>query len=399
MTYEQRFDAGVAALRERQLRAAIEFLQGCTAEHPEDPRAHLHLGRALEMAGLDSDAEAAFTRAAELDPRNPDVHGHLGRVWWRQGRLASAKAAFERALAVNPQHAAAREDLVELRFRPGSPPIAAVARVPAPDAARRVKVVGVTAESALRTVGLALLFTGMLVGCGIAAATGDPNDLILYAFALPFTFTWLPWLLARLHDARAGRQGSARLLITPRGDSAGVVLLHGATTASSVGLLAALGAMVTAITFTGLSQLADPFVDDKLRQWGLAVGVAVPACCLFGAAVFVTVWWQVARYNRCALRLGRVRAALHDAGTRIQVSRLPMPTMLAAGYLPLLAVHLAVWTAARPLCYPDPYDRPGWIGSSVAVAAVVLFAQVGLVGSFNLFARRFGGLELTIKEA
>lgn len=34
-----------------------------------------------------------------------------------------------------------------------------------------------------------------------------------------------------------------------------------------------------------------------------------------------------------------------------------------------------------------------------AASVVVLLASLCLVGSFNLFARCFGGLELTVKEA
>jgi protein O-GlcNAc transferase len=56
----------------------------------------------LHQSGRIPEAEAAYRRAAELNPNHPLAHFALGQALKAQGRLEEAVAAYQRAVAVNP---------------------------------------------------------------------------------------------------------------------------------------------------------------------------------------------------------------------------------------------------------------------------------------------------------
>jgi predicted O-linked N-acetylglucosamine transferase (SPINDLY family) len=72
-------------------------------------------------AGDLAGAEAAFARAAELDPASADAWSNLGAVRSARGDPASAVACYERVLRLNPRHAAARVNLGTAYLRLGRP--------------------------------------------------------------------------------------------------------------------------------------------------------------------------------------------------------------------------------------------------------------------------------------
>ncbi|HZT52290.1 MAG TPA: tetratricopeptide repeat protein [Stellaceae bacterium] len=73
-----------------------------------------HFARGIDQhrAGLLPEAEAAYRRAAALDPNRAEIHCNLGLVLQGQGRLPEAAAAFRRAVALAP-------DLREAQFNLG----------------------------------------------------------------------------------------------------------------------------------------------------------------------------------------------------------------------------------------------------------------------------------------
>ncbi len=78
---------------------AAEFCaQTALKLQPEDPRAWSLLGRIRSQAGLREGAQAAFTRALELDPNLAEAHFGLGLLHFAERRLEQASADFERAL-------------------------------------------------------------------------------------------------------------------------------------------------------------------------------------------------------------------------------------------------------------------------------------------------------------
>jgi tetratricopeptide (TPR) repeat protein len=64
----------------------------------DSPRAHLHLGLALEAAGAHGRAEEALLRALELAPSSRSVHHALAEHYERRAG-DEARARYHRALA------------------------------------------------------------------------------------------------------------------------------------------------------------------------------------------------------------------------------------------------------------------------------------------------------------
>ena len=77
----------------------------------EEARACNGRGLALFHTGAHEAAEAAFRRAAELDPSMAEAHNNLGLALSRQGRTEEAAAAFEKALEIRPDLASALNNM------------------------------------------------------------------------------------------------------------------------------------------------------------------------------------------------------------------------------------------------------------------------------------------------
>jgi tetratricopeptide (TPR) repeat protein len=78
---------------------------------PESAARYLTMGDARDRAQDWDAAQAAYRKAAELDPAFPGVHASLGMVLYKRHDYDAAAAAFDRELARHPDDAAA------LRYR------------------------------------------------------------------------------------------------------------------------------------------------------------------------------------------------------------------------------------------------------------------------------------------
>ena len=68
-------------------------------------------GRVFESLGPLEEAEAAYRRAAELEPDDVWWHSNLGGVLVKRGSYEAAIASLRRALELDPWHSAARFSL------------------------------------------------------------------------------------------------------------------------------------------------------------------------------------------------------------------------------------------------------------------------------------------------
>ncbi|MEP7337310.1 MAG: hypothetical protein ABI977_06155 [Acidobacteriota bacterium] len=87
---------------EAQLATALAELRTAAAMTPEDYRAWMALGRALDRGGAAADAKAALERAVSLAPRHFDPRWALANHLLRAGERDAAFAEFRQALAARP---------------------------------------------------------------------------------------------------------------------------------------------------------------------------------------------------------------------------------------------------------------------------------------------------------
>ena len=102
---------GVIALQRQRMATALGFLDRAIAVRSDQPKYHNNRGNALVALGRSSEAEAAFRRAAEMDPTFADAWFNLGVAVQTQGRLSDARAAYERAIAERESYADALNNL------------------------------------------------------------------------------------------------------------------------------------------------------------------------------------------------------------------------------------------------------------------------------------------------
>lgn len=89
--------SGNVADAERMLREAV-------AATPDDPRAQLDLGLALELQNQWEEAEAAYRAAIALDPEFPEALNNLGVLLRDEERPEEAAAMLRRAVASDPRY-------------------------------------------------------------------------------------------------------------------------------------------------------------------------------------------------------------------------------------------------------------------------------------------------------
>jgi len=82
--------------------SARQYGRALSAMKPRDPAPHMAEGILSLRAGKAAEAEAAFGRAAGLDPKNAGAWANLGLARMRQKKFRPAAAAFERAAQAEP---------------------------------------------------------------------------------------------------------------------------------------------------------------------------------------------------------------------------------------------------------------------------------------------------------
>ena len=91
--------------------AAVRFYTAAVALRPENPGAHLNLGRALGKAGDLHGALAAYRKALELAPNYAMAYNNLGIDLSAQGDVPGAIAAYSEAIRLDPKYASPHYNL------------------------------------------------------------------------------------------------------------------------------------------------------------------------------------------------------------------------------------------------------------------------------------------------
>ncbi len=88
---------------------AIAELSTATHLHPDEPEPHFQLGLALEQRGRYAEAFAQLGPAEGLAPDSPKIHFRLAETLFQLGRRMEALAHLEQTLKVRPDYPGGRE--------------------------------------------------------------------------------------------------------------------------------------------------------------------------------------------------------------------------------------------------------------------------------------------------
>lgn len=102
---------GEALLQKGKPSEAQGLFEKAIDADPEDLRAHLDLGLALEMQGQMEAAERAYRQALEIDPEFPEALNNLGLLLRKQDRLDEAAELLRQAVQVRSDFADAQRNL------------------------------------------------------------------------------------------------------------------------------------------------------------------------------------------------------------------------------------------------------------------------------------------------
>jgi hypothetical protein len=89
----------------RNLENALVAQRALALEQPEDARVFNDLGNLLVLAGELDQAEAAYSRALELDPTKVSTRFNLGLLQQQLGRFRDALEQYRAVLDIDPYHA------------------------------------------------------------------------------------------------------------------------------------------------------------------------------------------------------------------------------------------------------------------------------------------------------
>jgi hypothetical protein len=100
----------------KQVEKAIAVNQQRLRSDPDDPKAHLQIGRALLSLGKGDEAQPYFRTAVTRQPDKDEPHYFLGLTLRMQRQLAGARQEFETALRLNPNSYKAHGNLGMICF-------------------------------------------------------------------------------------------------------------------------------------------------------------------------------------------------------------------------------------------------------------------------------------------
>ncbi|HEX5425297.1 MAG TPA: DUF3857 domain-containing protein [Candidatus Acidoferrales bacterium] len=98
-------ELGLAYLQSHKPAGAVEAFQRQAQVNPSDDRVHDYLGVAFEQLHRDDDAAAAFQKQATLQPLDAVAHAQLGNILLREGRYSDAIPELEKAAILSPDNA------------------------------------------------------------------------------------------------------------------------------------------------------------------------------------------------------------------------------------------------------------------------------------------------------
>jgi len=108
---EELYEAGIAALRNGNFRAAAELLDRVVQLEPKHKRAWNDLGRAYSVQSQWAKAVEAFRRQLEVNPYDDQANLLLGLVYGQQQKYEEAVEALRKQLELNPLDAQAHATL------------------------------------------------------------------------------------------------------------------------------------------------------------------------------------------------------------------------------------------------------------------------------------------------
>jgi tetratricopeptide (TPR) repeat protein len=95
----------------KQMDKEIVVNQQRLRTNPDDPKAHLQIGKALMGLDRKSEAEQHLRSSIERQPEGDEAHYFLGVLYRLQNRLEAARREFEAVLRLNPDHFRAHGNL------------------------------------------------------------------------------------------------------------------------------------------------------------------------------------------------------------------------------------------------------------------------------------------------
>ena len=94
-----------------QMKKTVIVNQVRLQTNPEDPKAHLQIGKALLGLGKMAEAEPYFRTAIERHPESDEAHYFRGLLFRIQNHLDEARQEFDAVLRLNPDHFRAHGNL------------------------------------------------------------------------------------------------------------------------------------------------------------------------------------------------------------------------------------------------------------------------------------------------
>jgi tetratricopeptide (TPR) repeat protein len=95
---------GAKALTELNIEKALNFFTRSKDLNPENPKAHLALGRLWFMVSQSEKAAEYFRKAIELDSKSDKAYFQLGLILRSEGKLRHAERMFLKALNFHPNN-------------------------------------------------------------------------------------------------------------------------------------------------------------------------------------------------------------------------------------------------------------------------------------------------------
>lgn len=85
-------------------RGALDTLERCAAQRPDDVELLLMLGDRLEQTHQPARAEAVYRQASRIDPRDGELHVRIARLLLERGDVDNAAAEGRLALEIQPRN-------------------------------------------------------------------------------------------------------------------------------------------------------------------------------------------------------------------------------------------------------------------------------------------------------
>jgi protein O-mannosyl-transferase len=106
-------------LRNQTYRQELTIWQDTVIKRPQNSRAHLNLGVALDHLGKINEAIAEYRETIRLNPLSDEAYANLGFDLYRMGKTDEAIGLFHQSILLNPQNVVAHSNLGIALWRSG----------------------------------------------------------------------------------------------------------------------------------------------------------------------------------------------------------------------------------------------------------------------------------------